>query len=454
MATTAVLAPPPFDAEAVARQLRDDGITIVSLVPDAARSGCSTRAPTPGPALRRVLLGGGPMPPRAARARPRRRLPGLPELRAHAGVLDGHRRRARRPRDRRARRCPASASRSPTTARSSSPARTGQRAAAACAPATSAASTSGAASIVTGPQGRHDHHRRRERRAGRGRGRAGSSTPASPRRPSSPARTRSGARRSPPGGRRAGRRARRQATLRAHCLERLARLQGPEGVRARGRAAAHRVGQGAPHRAALACRRAWPVPDDFRSAEPQALGRAGGGLGGAARRAAHRHDARLGLDDRRDRPAAGPDAARARRRARATPGLLAAELIAARRRADHARTSPPRCSRRARRRAEELGVAQRALQADRRRDEHRRRGGELDGVLCRWGYMLMADPGARCARRAACSGPAGALALAAWAGAGGQPVERAARRASWSSAAWSSRRDPTRPASSPGRARA
>ena len=36
MATTAVLAPPPFDAEAVARTLRDGGITIASLVPDAA----------------------------------------------------------------------------------------------------------------------------------------------------------------------------------------------------------------------------------------------------------------------------------------------------------------------------------------------------------------------------------------------------------------------------------
>ena len=61
LATTAVLAPPPFDPEAVARQLRDDGITIVSLVPTQLQKLLDAGA-RPGPELRRVLLGGGAMP--------------------------------------------------------------------------------------------------------------------------------------------------------------------------------------------------------------------------------------------------------------------------------------------------------------------------------------------------------------------------------------------------------
>jgi O-succinylbenzoic acid--CoA ligase len=61
LATTAVLAPPPFDAEAVARQLREDDITIVSLVPTQLQRLLDAGA-TPGPKLRRVLLGGGSMP--------------------------------------------------------------------------------------------------------------------------------------------------------------------------------------------------------------------------------------------------------------------------------------------------------------------------------------------------------------------------------------------------------
>jgi o-succinylbenzoate---CoA ligase len=61
MATTAVLAPPPFDEHAMAEQLRDGGITIASLVPTQLQRLLDTGA-RPGPALRRVLLGGGPMP--------------------------------------------------------------------------------------------------------------------------------------------------------------------------------------------------------------------------------------------------------------------------------------------------------------------------------------------------------------------------------------------------------
>lgn len=60
-ATTAVLAPPPFDAEAAAAALRDGGITIASLVPTQLQRLLDAGA-TPGPALERILLGGGPMP--------------------------------------------------------------------------------------------------------------------------------------------------------------------------------------------------------------------------------------------------------------------------------------------------------------------------------------------------------------------------------------------------------
>jgi O-succinylbenzoic acid--CoA ligase len=69
MATTAVIAPPPFDEHAVAAQLRDDGITIASLVPTQLQRLLDAGA-RPGPALRRILLGGGPMP-RALLARAR-----------------------------------------------------------------------------------------------------------------------------------------------------------------------------------------------------------------------------------------------------------------------------------------------------------------------------------------------------------------------------------------------
>jgi O-succinylbenzoic acid--CoA ligase len=61
MATTAVIAPPPFDEHATAAQLRDGGITIASLVPAQLQRLLDAGA-EPGPALRRVLLGGGPMP--------------------------------------------------------------------------------------------------------------------------------------------------------------------------------------------------------------------------------------------------------------------------------------------------------------------------------------------------------------------------------------------------------
>jgi o-succinylbenzoate---CoA ligase len=61
MATTAVLSPPPFDEHATADQLRSGGITIASLVPTQLQRLLDAGA-RPGPELRRVLLGGGPMP--------------------------------------------------------------------------------------------------------------------------------------------------------------------------------------------------------------------------------------------------------------------------------------------------------------------------------------------------------------------------------------------------------
>jgi O-succinylbenzoic acid--CoA ligase len=69
MATTAVLAPPPFDVNAIAALLRDGGVTTASLVPTQLQRLLDAGA-TPGPELRRVLLGGGPMP-RALLARAR-----------------------------------------------------------------------------------------------------------------------------------------------------------------------------------------------------------------------------------------------------------------------------------------------------------------------------------------------------------------------------------------------
>ena len=70
MATTAVLSPPRFDEQATGALLRDGAITIVSLVPTQLQRLLDAGA-TPGPALRRVLLGGGPMPrAQAARATP------------------------------------------------------------------------------------------------------------------------------------------------------------------------------------------------------------------------------------------------------------------------------------------------------------------------------------------------------------------------------------------------
>jgi O-succinylbenzoic acid--CoA ligase len=61
-AGTIVLEPPPFDADRVARALREDDITLTSLVPTMLARVLDAGG-RPGPRLRRVLLGGGPVPP-------------------------------------------------------------------------------------------------------------------------------------------------------------------------------------------------------------------------------------------------------------------------------------------------------------------------------------------------------------------------------------------------------
>jgi ubiquinone/menaquinone biosynthesis C-methylase UbiE len=67
----------------------------------------------------------------------------------------------------------------------------------------------------------------------------------------------------------------------------------------------------------------------------------------------------------------------------------------------------------ARRRAEELGVPNaefRTLDAERMELDD----GSIDGVLCRWGYMLMADPGAALAETRRVLADGGRLALSVW----------------------------------------
>jgi SAM-dependent methyltransferase len=67
----------------------------------------------------------------------------------------------------------------------------------------------------------------------------------------------------------------------------------------------------------------------------------------------------------------------------------------------------------ARRRAHELGVSNaefRTLDAERMDLDDR----SVDGVLCRWGYMLMADPGAALAETRRVLGDGGRLALSVW----------------------------------------
>jgi SAM-dependent methyltransferase len=90
----------------------------------------------------------------------------------------------------------------------------------------------------------------------------------------------------------------------------------------------------------------------------------------------------------------------------------------------------------ARRRAEELGIRNvelRVLDAERMDLET----DSVDGVLCRWGYMLMVDPAAAFAETRRVLRPGGRLAFSVWAGPERNPWDR------------SRRPTPRRPASSP-----
>ena len=77
----------------------------------------------------------------------------------------------------------------------------------------------------------------------------------------------------------------------------------------------------------------------------------------------------------------------------------------------------------------------------------------MDAVLCRWGFMQMADPAPRCASAGGCCArrPAGARRLGR---AGGQPLVVGRRRGAASSAGTCSPRRPAARGSSPGRRRA
>ena len=79
-----------FDPEAASHALDTEEITLVSLVPTMLERLLDARGERPAPPrLRCVLLGGGPAPRGAGRARREARLPAGPDLRPHRGHLAG-----------------------------------------------------------------------------------------------------------------------------------------------------------------------------------------------------------------------------------------------------------------------------------------------------------------------------------------------------------------------------
>ncbi len=447
MATTAVLAPPPFDAEAVARSCA----TTRSRSSRSCRrscSGCSTPAPRPARRCAACCSAAAPMP-RALLERARAAgFPvcpsyGLTQACSTVTVAEpGDMETAGRPLTGvgvaiaadgeilvsgatvNALRQPAH--RRPRPPRRAGPPR-GHR-----------------------PQGRRDHHRRRERRAGGGRGRARRSTPASPRPPCSPGRTRSGARRSPPGScpRRAPSPA--VAALRAHCLERLARFKVPKAFELVDELPRTDVGQGPAHRAALACRADVALPDDFRRRAASAgTRRPRAGRPSATTLRTSTMPVSAWLIDALD-PQPGHDAARARR-GHGRHGAARRRARRAERRGDHLRLLRRDAQRRrgaARRSSASANVRFKQIDAETSIDVP---AASIDGVLCRWGFMLMAEPGVALSGARRVLKPGGR--------AGARRVGRRrrttagarCRAASSSSAACRAAADPARRASSRGR---
>lgn len=95
-------------------------------------------------------------------------------------------------------------------------------------------------------------------------------------------------------------------------------------------------------------------------------------------------------------------------------GLLAAELVAPSGTLISSDFAPEMLQA-AQRRAEELGITNvrfKQIDADTSIDVE---AGSIDGVLCRWGFMLMADPGNALRETRRVLRPGGRVALAAWA---------------------------------------
>ena len=220
-ATTAVVHE-RFSTERVLEALaREDGPTVVSLVPTTLARLLDAGLQEP-PSLRWALLGGAALPAPLLDRAPGRARAGRGDVRADGGLLAGrHERRAALLHQGRAWR---------PTARSSSPARRSPpQAAPELATGDLGRWTRDGTPRGRRAQGRHDRHRRRERRADRGRGR--------PARPSRGGRGRRPRRAHPEWGEavvatvvlRPGAHVT-EAALRAHCAARLAGFQVPKDI--------------------------------------------------------------------------------------------------------------------------------------------------------------------------------------------------------------------------------